>query len=1081
MLFEGPADREARVTAEARRMVAERSAFPVSVTDRTGRVIWANPVFCSLCGVDRAAVARQQIQHLLRLDDADAAAAQALLEGVARGEEQRWQVTGRGPGDRTLYLLVESRNVPQTVHGPGAMVLQWLDQTEHVLTSRRLNSVLSELTRERERLGYILAGTQVGGWEVNIVTGEARMDEAWANMFGYTRSELEPWSRAKILAMMHPDDEAPTTEQLARHVAGELPGMDIEHRVRHRDGRWIWVHSRGKVSTWTHDGRAEWLAGSHMDIQLRKQQEQAIEAQRAYVRTLLASLPGVVFEFELDEAGRLRCTFLSDALRAMFGLEPSAALADSALLFKTVPAEDMQSLYAAIDQSARRLGPLEHEYRVTTPGGQRWLGVHAQPQRRADGSLQWHGMLLDVTRRHELAEQLRQARAAAEEANRAKSAFLATMSHEIRSPMNGVLGMTDVLTSAASPEDQADAVQTIRESARSLLGLIDDILDFSKIEAGRLELERLALNPGQLTESIAESLANSSAAEGVTVTVRIAPSLPQLVWGDPTRLRQVLFNLISNAIKFSRGEGASTGQVRITVAPDPSPPGGLCLCIEDQGIGMDADTLERLFQPFNQADASTTRRFGGTGLGLAIVRRLVDAMQGKIEVDSQLGTGTRFSVWLPLELADAGPEATSHDLSALQCLLIGDDDEAHDRLARLLCHAGAACRRVASLDALQPEPERPDGPVVVLLSHTGAPPDPESLRPLRARTGADLRFLLLPTEGRPQPLRIIGRDVGIARPIRRQALLRAVATLGGLASPESQAAPSPFAPPIDDEGQALTREAARASGRLVLVVEDDLVNQKVAVRQLRLLGVFADIANEGQEALVRWRTGDYTLVFTDLHMPRMDGYSMVSALREEESRRGLARTPVLALTANALRGEERRARDAGMDDYLTKPIPLEALQAALQRWLGTPACTEPAGAAQGTTVRPSEAPLSNEAPLDLAALRRMVGDEDAVVVEFIDEYRRALGQLAAEIDEAFRENDLNHIADVAHRLKSSSRAVGAFPLARLCERLERLVQVTQGPSAQSSPVMLTREQVEFERHVEALGNALHLAHQEVCP
>ncbi len=1064
---------EALASLQVRREAAEGSALPVSVVDARGVAIWTNSAFARLCGRERRDCTGQPVERLLRLTDADPAAAAALAEAVRSGQRASLPVVGLAPQDGPLHLRVDMRPVQQRVHADGEMVLQWLDQTEHVLTSRRLHEALAELTFERERLGHILAGTQVGAWEVNLITGEARMDEPWAALFGYRRAELEPWSREKARAMLHPDDREATNQQVLRHVAGELPSVDIEQRVRHRNGEWIWVHSRGKLSTRTPDGRPEWLAGSHMDIRERKRQEQALEEQRAYMRTLLASLPGVVFEFELDEAGQIRSNFVSDALMTIFGIAPARALAQASIMFSTVPPEDMASLYEAIGESARTLHVLEHEYRVTVDGRTRWLGVHARPRRRDDGSVHWHGMLVDVTRRHELDEQLALARAAAEEANRAKSAFLATMSHEIRSPMNGVLGMTDVLTSAASPEDQADAVQTIRDSARSLLTLIDDILDFSKIEAGRLELESLQLNPVQLAETVAESLASSSAAEDVAIALSIAPGLPHLVWGDPTRLRQILFNLFSNAIKFSRRGPGEVGHVRLALMRAEPPQTGLLLRIEDDGIGMDEATLARLFQTFSQADASTTRRYGGTGLGLAIVRRLVDTMGGTVRVDSRPGHGTRFDVCLPLEVADAQPEPPSHDLAGLLCLLHGDDDARLGTLQQLLCHAGAQTRRILSTDELAQEPDHGGRPVVVVMLHAGPAPEVSDLRRLREHSAADLRFLCLAAVGRPQPFLLVAPEVGVARLLRRPALWRAVAALGGLVSPDVPDAQQRAAGHAPSQRPPLDRASAQASGRLVLVAEDDLVNQKVAVHQLRLLGVFADIAADGQEALALWRRGGYALVFSDLHMPVMDGYTLVSDLRREEAARGLPRTPVLALTANALLGEERRAREAGMDDYLTKPIPLESLQAALRRWITVP---EPAARGGGRTEPVVAPPACAEPMLDLAVLRRLVGDDPAVVAEFIADYRGALASHAAEMREAFRRVDPAHAAGVAHRLKSSSLAVGAAPLARLCERLE---QWRNGNAAVPDPVQLQRDRLDFERLVDALTQALDAAQQEL--
>jgi len=1051
------------------RMAAERSGWPITVVNTSGVLLWVNPAFADLCGRTTRACLGRPLGDLMHMAVTDAPGLAKILRCLQDGQQELISLVGSRADGSPIHLTVEVR--PAIVEG--ALVLQWLDQTDHVQTSQQLQATLRALTIERERLGHILAGTQVGAWEINLITGEARMDEAWAAMFGLSLADVGSWTREKARMRMHPDDIEPTNIQIAEHVAGIRGGIDFEHRVMHKAGHWMWVHSRGKVATRTPDGQAEWLSGSHMDISLRKQQEVELEQQRAHLRTVLASLPGVVFEFTLSDAQEIRMLFLSEALMTMFGLEARQALANPDLLFTTVPDEDMAALLAAIRESARTLQFLEQEYRVTMGDKVRWLGVHAKPERRADGQVHWMGMLFDVTRRHELAEQLAQARNAAEAANRAKSAFLATMSHEIRSPMNGVLGMTDVLMSAASPEDHADAVQTIRESAGALLTLIDDILDFSKIEAGRLALERVIFNAGHITEAVAESLASSAAARQVAVRVSLAPNLPGTVWGDPTRFRQILFNLVSNAIKFSRARPEDFGRVHISLMKVDAPGTGLLLRVEDWGIGIAPETLPHLFQPFSQADASTTRRFGGTGLGLAIVQRLVNAMDGQIEVDTAVGRGTRIDVTMPLDIADWQPERPTQDLTGLSCLIACDEQVTGAEWQALLCAAGADVRWAPQLDlpAIQhAAPAEKGRSLVVVLPYFQTLPDMARLKRLRHQSGRDIRYLCLALSSQPHPLRFIEPDVATVRPMRRQALWRAMATLAGTASPEVHLSAtnwqsrSPSAAPLD-------RDTARTSGRLVLVVEDQEVNQKVAVRQLALLGVLADIASDGEQGLAQWRNETYALVFTDLHMPRTDGYAMVKALRAEEAALGRHRTPVLALTANALRGEERRAREAGMDEYLTKPIPLEALHGALQRWL--PATTKRAVPADcppaASTPEPHHAGTV-EPTLDIDVLRRLVGDEPEVLNEFLEDFRIALGTLAAELREAFRTSDLSQVGAVAHKLKSAAKAVGALPLAKLCERL--CLVPGNLASSQQDDLLLQRERVDFERLVEALEVAL---------
>ncbi|MCC6075275.1 CHASE domain-containing protein [Pseudomonas sp. GCM10022188] len=521
----------------------------------------------------------------------------------------------------------------------------------------------------------------------------------------------------------------------------------------------------------------------------------------------------------------------------------------------------------------------------------------------AHGERLFIGTLRDIREQRALIASLTQAREDAEQASRAKSAFLAAMSHEIRTPMNGVVGLIDVLAQDRLTPHQVDLVKAIREASGNLLGVIDDILDFSKIEAGRLEIELAPLQLAELVDNLCNTLKPLASSHGVALSHAIAADVPLWVTSDAMRLRQILYNLIGNAIKFSGGRREQSGRVEVQVRLAAQAPLRAIIEVADNGIGIAAEHLANLFAPFTQAETSTTRRFGGSGLGLAICRRLVTLLGGEIGVASTPGSGTRFSIELPLLPASAPA--------------VADDS-------------------------------RP-------------PSAGEALAP---------------------------------------------------------ALPGPQAP----------------SRRRILVVEDDTLNRKVIQQQLALLGYRFEMAGNGAEALAMWRAGDYDLILSDLHMPVMDGYQLAELVRREEA--GQRRIPILALTANALRGEAARAHDAGMDEYLTKPIRLATLQASLERWLPG-AVPLRATAAQESPGQP--APLFNP-----AALTALVGDDREMIGETLGDYAEALASLAGQLLEAFADDDLASVGALAHRLKSSSRAVGAARLGQLCATLEQAVKNGDG-------------------------------------
>ena len=468
----------------------------------------------------------------------------------------------------------------------------------------------------------------------------------------------------------------------------------------------------------------------------------------------------------------------------------------------------------------------------------------------------------------------------AESANQAKSTFLATVSHEIRTPMNGVLGMIDVLERSPLSVEQREALGTVRYSASALLRIIDDILDFSKIEAGRLDLESIELSTVELIEGVAETLAPQAAAKGLKLAAYVGADVPDRVIGDPLRLQQILFNLLGNAIKFTE-----TGSVRLSLENA----GGSMLSIKvaDSGIGLSDEQRSRLFQPFVQADSSTTRRFGGTGLGLSIVRRLAEAMQGGVEVLSEPDRGSTFIVTVCLGEASPAPARAELPLQGLALRLALPEADEAQAIARYFEDAGA---RVTFADSGS--------------GFTGIHID-----------GLDGEIRLSDGPATPE-----GAALGLPRPWRRDALVRAVARAAGR-TPEVAAVPA-----------VATRTAAMLNGR-VLVVDDNSVNRKILARQLELAGASTDSAAGGEEALELWRKGGYDLVLADLQMPTMDGFELARRIRQSEVAERRPRTPILAVTASTLEEQEQKSRAAGMDGFITKPIGIEQLKATLDVWL----------------------------------------------------------------------------------------------------------------------------------------------------
>ncbi len=685
-------------------------------------------------------------------------------------------------------------------------------------------------------------------------------------------------------------------------------------------------------------------------------------------------------------------------------------------------------------------------------------------RKQAQAALMQHNEDLEDKVTSRTAELLR-ARDEAQQASRAKSAFLAAMSHEIRTPMNGVVGMIDVLEQTRLESEQVEIVQTVRQSAHALLTIIDDVLDFSKIEAGHLQVDREPVDVAATVEAACDTLAPLAGRHGTELTLFTDPLIPRTVVCDALRLRQVLLNLAGNAVKFSSVKGGGGRvSVRASVAASSVQP-MLEFSVCDNGIGMDEQMLARLFTPFTQADTGTTRRYGGTGLGLSISQRLVDLMGGDIGVHSAPGRGTTFTVRLPLVALkdEAEVDTDAFDLAGLCCIVSGGQLSPADDLGAYLAHSGATLyRAVDTAGAKRWLAHCAPGTWICILTDADEALAP-TLAELRgvgdSRADLDLRFLVMQRGNRRGPRMTSPDVVALDREVlHRRAFLSAVALAAGRTTTppgeSGQRAQAHLAP--------LSAQQTSAQGRPILIAEDNEINQKVLLTQLALLGFTARVAGTGREALSLWQCGDYALLLTDLHMPQIDGYELAAAIRGAEAGgRRNPRIPIIALTANAMKGEAKRCLDLGMDDYMTKPVQLASLRAMLCKWLPAAATHRP-DAPVPTASRPAALPMV----LDVSVLQALIGDDDPEVInEFLQDFRASANSTAAQMRTACRGQHAELVEFLAHRLKSSARSVGALALGDLCERLE-----AAGHAGQQDT--LARLWQEFETELAAVDELL---------
>jgi signal transduction histidine kinase/CheY-like chemotaxis protein len=598
-------------------------------------------------------------------------------------------------------------------------------------------------------------------------------------------------------------------------------------------------------------------------------------------------------------------------------------------------------------RSLATAGVSHREIRLDVDGKTRHIYATAMPIKAPDNRVdETILMLQDITDlevlRRSQEESLR-AKDVAESANRAKSEFLANMSHEVRTPMTGVLGMTGLLLDMNLEPEQREYVTIIQRSGEALLSIINDILDFSRIEAGRLSIDPLAFDLAAAVDEVASLVLERADAKGIQLIVRYAPDAPRRLIGDAGRIRQVLMNLVGNAVKFTH-----EGHVLINVdcLDQDGKEARLRLSVEDTGIGIEHDKIKSVFEKFTQADGSITRRYGGTGLGLSISKQLVELMGGEMRVTSAAGSGSTFSftLTLPLDLSAPVEPPPAENLNGVRVLVLHSNDKVRNVMSEQITGWGARASGVSNgadaITALHKAVRDGDAFGIAVVAQDIPDMTMEAFAALiKGDSQLDAALVVLATLGQPgdaERLRAMGFDAYLTRPARATQLADVLSAVWSVRQrgvrevfvtrhtvPEARAS----------EGAAASRKEPRAR---VLVAEDNAVNQRVATRMLETLGCSVDVATSGLEALKKLEAASYDLVFMDCQMPEMDGYEATREIRRRESRAG-GRTTIVAMTAHALAGDRERCFEAGMDDFVAKPIRKDVLNEIIERHM-TPRC-----------------------------------------------------------------------------------------------------------------------------------------------
>jgi two-component system, sensor histidine kinase and response regulator len=983
-----------------------------------GRVLEVNKPFSEMFGYGASEVVGMPAMVFVAPESRE-----AVTRHISTGSAEPYEAVALRKDGTTFDA--EIRGKSSGYRGRAVRVTAVRDITDRKRTERKLREAEHRYRALVEKVPAVVYLQEIGGPDSAMY-----MSPRLETLTGYSPVDCrDPDLRWR---MVHPEDRGRMQSEDERPARpGEV--VTTEYRVLHRDGHTVWVRNESVVVEDEVTGSRFWQ-GFMLDITEAKKAEEALRKSEERYRLVARATDETIWDSDIlaDEQT------WNGAVETMFGYPPEQRTS-TAWWEEHIHPGDRGRILASVNA-------------VFEGGGEVWSGEYRF--RRADGAYstvvdrayvvrdargtptRMIGSMSDITGRKQYERELKEAREEAERANRAKSEFLANMSHEIRTPMNGILGMTELLLDTPLNDEQREFAQTVRLSGQNLMMIINDILDFSKIEAGAMRLETINLDLRSTVEDVTVLLGSRAQDKGLELASMVEHDVPEALRGDPGRLRQVLTNLLGNAIKFT-DEGEVI--VRVELVGEGEESATVRFEVSDTGIAISREQQQRLFLAFTQADASTTRSYGGTGLGLTISKQLVNLMGGEMSVESEPGSGSTFSFAVTFEKQ---PEYVrpalnvAPDLAGRRALVVDDNRANRMILEKQLSSWGVRTTAVEGGPEALEELRSASGPydLAVLDMQMPGMDGIELARRIKADPGlSQIRLVLLTSMGRRgegEEASQSGIEAFPTKPVRQSELYDALVTVMSGADPEEKR-------PVTLHG--LRRQ--KVGSHRVLVAEDNPVNQKVARHMLENLGYQADVVRNGKEALEALAAGTYGAVLMDVQMPGMDGYRATSRIRlceEQRGRRNMMmglrrhRTPIIAMTANAMQGDREKAIEAGMDDYVSKPVSRDELGAVLRKWVsGTPAYRVP-----GAEVAESRAGTTLDREV-ISGLCGLQGEgETDIVAELAGMFLEDARPRFSALEEAVQNDHAPAVELLAHTLKGSSGSMGARGMSVLCARLE---------------------------------------------
>ncbi|MBY5992596.1 PAS domain S-box protein [Ferrimonas balearica] len=982
--------------------------------------------------------ARRTFASLIHPED-EARVSEAVHQAVATQDSWALEYRIRHRRGHTCWVYEKGR-----AHYSDDGEPLWLDGSIHDVTEartsrERVEQAKNQLETITESVPGVVFQLQQDDSEVgircNFVSGGVQ------RALGLSEAQVME-SMATVLALVVNEDR-PRLEKALKRSAVTLSDWVMELRFKLASGPPQWFSVGAQVSR-DGDGQVIWN-GFLLNISERKQMEQKLAASEAHFRALFDNA-GIAI-VTLDKRGVIGEA--NERFHQFAELEREQLVGQH--ISQLLPPEDRDPFNQALAPLlACERRHLAQELRYRKPDGSlRWADLRAVVLEDSRGKLANLVLTMsDVTERRQVNEALRQAKEAADAASQAKSDFLANMSHEIRTPMNAIIGMTQLCLQSELPPRQADYLSKIDSASQSLLGIINDVLDYSKIEAGKLELEQQPFALDELLERLSDLFAVKAQDKNIELLFAVEPGVPLRLKGDVLRLGQVLTNLVSNAIKFTE-----EGEVVLAIrqVPDATGRSALRFSVRDTGIGMSDEQRARLFSSFSQADSSTTRKYGGTGLGLAISQRLVTLMGGEIQVDSAPGTGSTFHFVLPMELPAQPPQHQHLELEGQQVLLVDDNDTALEVLETNLAAFGFKVITARSGAQALEKLKEIDQLMLVITDFQMPEMNGLELADALAERGVEAATILMISAYSDESLEQSAKEAGIGallpKPANPSRLLDTILSL-------LDKSHAPRLVRRRAHWQLDEHQRQVVAGKKVLLVEDNPVNQEVACEFLEQLGLKVNVAEHGQLALEKLRTGSYDLVLMDCQMPVMDGYQASRAIRDELK----LDLPVVAMTANAMQGDREKCLAAGMNEHIAKPIDLSELHKTLWHYLGD---------GEGSPApAPEDAPQSwpRHRELDIDKGLQLVQGSAKLFSRFLDRFADSQQDALVEVAKLIERGDWAAAQRQAHSLKGLCGSLACPALVKQLGQLEQqLAQRQDNPALRGQAESLLKAVIDAIR------------------